>query len=125
MMPDNFTHFEQRLERIERQNRMLRLTSAVLFIASAGTLAVSLTAQPRSPQMTSAQSFVVVDGEEKTRATLGMRGLEPVLSVVDVAGKERVRLTLKDDGPTLTWVDKNGQRHEVFSEPGIRRLTER
>ena len=124
-MSDNFAHFEQRLERVERQNRILRMTCAFLLIAGAGTIAVNLTAQSRSPQTASAQSFVVVDGEEKARATLGMRGVEPLFSVLDATGKERVRLTLKDDGPTLTWVDKNGQRHEVFSEPGIRRLTER
>jgi hypothetical protein len=124
-MPDNFAHFEQRLERVERQNRILRLICAFLLIAGTGAIAVSLTAQSRSPQMSTAQSFVVVDGEEKARATFGMRGVDPLLSVLDATGKERVRLTLKDDGPTLTWVDKNGQRHEVFSEPGIRRLTER
>ena len=113
-----------RLRRLERENRGLRTFCGLLLLLTVGGIGARVTAQPRSAQAITARSFVVEDADGKIRASFALRGLQPVLSLFDEKGAERVHLAVSPDGPTLRWLDQNGRLHEMMSQPGLRPATE-
>jgi hypothetical protein len=91
---------EKRLERLESQNRRLKLLGAAMAIGVVCVTAIG--AQDQAPQKVEAKSFVLLDDAGKERATLGLfkrivggtvvqQG--PTLSLLDSAGKRRVELS--------------------------------
>ncbi len=89
----------ERLDRLERQNRRLRL--ALIAIAM-GVGAVLLTAaMPSIMQTVTAQNFVLVDAASKTRALLFVdHGGETVFDLMDARGTIRAVLEVDDGGGT-------------------------
>jgi hypothetical protein len=115
-----------RIERLERQNRMLKrgalavvVSAAALFIASLGLMGQTTTpkktpapkaakpapAAPATPPPVvlpaniEAQSFILKDANGRVRAELYMDGEGPSLKLLDQSGASLVSLSLRDGAP--------------------------
>jgi hypothetical protein len=103
---------EQRLARLERENRWMRRLGAVAVAVAA---AVFLVGQGKDkPRVVEAQKFVLRDSEGKSRAELSLRerggvGLAsllllrpdaPMLALRDGSGRSRLVLSAADEGAT-------------------------
>jgi hypothetical protein len=125
----------QRLEKVEQQNRKLKMVGVVvLSLAVAGM--VMGQAMPRA-RIVEAEGFVLKDGAGKVRAelsvvkdgsqlTLGDENgttrvalivgkVGPLLALADETGKFRAWLVAHKDGPVLNLLDENGK--VVWSAP--------
>ena len=85
------------LDRLERENRRLKIAVVVVLAVIAGT---ALTAQPPPAEQITAQEFVLVDASGETRALLNMAP-HPTLSFYDEDGEPTMILGLGPDGPVL------------------------
>src|SRR3984957_16636785 len=104
---------EIRIERLEMQNRRLKLGALTILIAF---ISVSLLGQTKQTKKTApksaaapgapvtsdqieARSFVLKDSNGKVRAELSMTGTGPGLKLRDEAGTALVTLSLNDGAP--------------------------
>ncbi len=116
----------RRLDDLGRQNRRLKhlLVAAVALLGVAGA-----TAQV-APGTVTGDRFVLVDAQNRTRATLDTAspalgaGRHPVLTFLDPAGKPRLRLGLGSRGALLEIVDENGKVRDYFGPFTARPLTQ-
>ena len=116
----------RRLDDLDRQNRRLKqiLVAAVALLAAAGARAQV------APAAVSGDRFVLVDTQNRTRATLETAppatgaGRYPVLTFLDAAGKPRLRLGLGSRGALLEIVDDNGKVRDYFGPFTARPLTQ-
>lgn len=107
-----------RIERLERQNRILKRGALVcsVFIASLFIASLALTGQvqhktpapraakpapapPALPQNIEAQSFILKDANGRKRAELSMGGEGPSFKLLDQSGTALVTLSLLDASP--------------------------
>ena len=116
----------RRLDGLDRQNRRLThllVASVVLLGAAAATAQVA-------PAAVTGDRFVLVDAQNRTRATLdtasppGGAGRYPVLTFLDPAGKPRLRLGLGSRGALLEIVDDSGKVRDYFGPFTARPLTQ-
>jgi hypothetical protein len=114
----------QRVEKLERQNRIFRIAAAVALLLGASLFLIAA----RPANVVTAERFVVQDASGKTLATLGpdTDGL-PGLSVKDtVTGKERAWLGLWNQGKevSLGFFDQNAKERSRLGilASGITRL---
>ncbi len=129
----------QRLDRLERENRRLKVAGAILLLALAAVGAMGQMTPRAVPKVVEAERFVLRDtkgnilaimGTEasgtslslydqkgKPRAWLGVTADgAPVLALFDQNGKDRAGLVLGADGtPALALLDQNGKRRAVLS----------
>jgi hypothetical protein len=106
---------EQRLARLERENRWMRRLGAVAVAVAA---AVFLVGQGKDkPRVVEAQKFVLRDSEGKSRAELSLRERGGVgLDLRDGAGTPRASLLLlRPDAPMLALRDGSGRSRLVLS----------
>ena len=95
---------EQRLRRLERQNRWMKRTG-VLALAIVATVVLSGQAKRGLPHL-KARSLTVVDARGTSRVVVSDEGLR----VNDRHGNSRVALrTISDDEPGMTFWDKSGK----------------
>ncbi len=124
----------ERLDRLERENRRLKIAGAILLLVVAAGGAMGQVLPKAVPKVVEAERFVLRDTKGKILATLGAEasGLlalvlydqngkaravlgvvadgRPVLSLLDQNGKDRAGLGLLPDGvPTLSLLDQNGK----------------
>jgi hypothetical protein len=97
-MPELQTVFD-RLERLERQNRMLK-TAGVLALGAVSALVLMAQVKPAS-RVVEAGEFILRDPEGRMRAHLSISQGAPVLDLLDVTGKTVVELTSAKPGPSL------------------------
>ncbi len=101
---------EERLTRLERNNR--RLTLALVLTGLAATLMATagMAGADAVPKQMRAGSFAVVDDNGKERVGLAVtKDGQPYLALQDDNGKNRVGLAVKKDGnPGLVLNDKKG-----------------
>jgi hypothetical protein len=104
---------EIRIERLEKQNRRLKLGALTVLIALISVSLLGQTKQtkktapksaaapgaPVTPDQIEARSFVLKDSNGKVRAELSMTGTGPGLKLRDEAGTALVTLSLNDDAP--------------------------
>jgi hypothetical protein len=116
----------RRLDGLERQNRRLKqiLVASVVLLGAVGS-----TAQV-APSAVTSDRFVLVDAQNRTRATLDTAlpptgtGRYPVLTFLDPAGKPRLRLGLGSRGALLEIVDESGKVRDYFGPFTARPLTQ-
>jgi len=107
---------EMELARAKRRNRLLLavvLLALVLLAVGAttpgiGTLTTSGAIGGRE-NVVEANRFILVDVNNKTRATLSVGEDGPWLDLRDENGIPRIRLTVSKEGPGLVLRDENGQ----------------
>jgi hypothetical protein len=99
---------EQRLRKLERQNRRLKL-SGIAGLLIVGTFVVMGQASWQGmPAAVKARSLVLVDANGATRARLFMSTIAggPELDLYDENGKSRVMLAETANGPALVFFDE-------------------
>ena len=101
-----------RLERLERQNRRLRLGGALILV---GIVSVATMGQGRAPgHAVEAQRFVVKDARGRTRAVLGATADGPGLNLYDPDGNARAALALNTENTSrLGFYDRQGKSRLV------------
>jgi hypothetical protein len=102
-----------RIERLEQQNRRLKLGSLVCFIALASIGLMGQTQRKTTrapapapapaplvlPKNIEAESFILKDSNGKARAELSMGGTGPSFKLLDQSGSALVTLSLNDAAP--------------------------
>ena len=94
---------EERLERLERQNKWMRRLGAV---GVALVAVVFLMGQGKEPPDLVVRALTLKDAAGKTRAELGVRDGAPILTLKDEAGRPRVALSQE----IMEFFDSSGPR---------------
>lgn len=107
----------RRLERVERQNRWMRLGFLLLLLL--GGIAVSdkinLDQVIVRQTLLESQELKLIDSDGNARLFVRMYSRVPVLQVLDAAGKPRMSLGLRfDDTPFIDLSDANGRTRATF-----------
>ena len=93
---------EERLARLERQNRWMKAAGAVLVLVFVGVLLAGAGQDKDKPKVLDevrAKAFVVVDKDGKDRASLScQKDGASFLGMRDQDGKVRVSLRVRSDG---------------------------
>jgi hypothetical protein len=102
---------EERLEKLERQNRRMKLAGLGAVVIAGAFVLMGQASGPRTPPEVRAKSFVLVDANGETRARLYMSasGKGPELDLLDAKGNPRVVLGANSEGPWLALYDANGK----------------
>jgi len=124
MLERELAVLSERVVRLERRLRRLRLVGMALVVATAG---VVLSGQaPPEERTVVAERFVLVDSAKKTRAGLRVaRDGAVSLTLMDAQENIRAVLGLRSDGsPLLTLSDKAGEVHALLTvrndkKPGL------
>ncbi|HYJ33633.1 MAG TPA: hypothetical protein VE326_10480 [Candidatus Binatia bacterium] len=93
---------EQRIGRLERQNRRYRLGGAILVLASAAALCIGMSA-PRKTLET--DLLLIKDANGTTRMILGMADDGPAITMLDEKGKLRANIGVTAKGPEFDFLD--------------------
>jgi hypothetical protein len=114
---------EVRIERLERQNRLLRRGAFTCLIAlvSAGLMgqtkhprkATPAPAAPVVPEKIEAESFIMKDSAGKVRAELSMAGTGPALKLLDESGSPLMTLSLNDGSPKGPMMRFSDPQHQA------------
>lgn len=94
-----------RLERLERENRWLKLGVVVVLLGIAA--AVLMGQAMREPKVVTAEQFVLRDSAGEARAVLTMSGDGPGLTLFGEDG-DHAKLRISPAGPELTMYDQGG-----------------
>jgi len=104
-----------RLDRLERDNRRLKLGGAFLVLALVSVGAMGQVLPKAVPKVVEAERFVLRDTKGKILAALGTRSSGTVLFLYDQNGKARAGLSLLADGsPGLVLADQNGKERATL-----------
>jgi len=93
---------EARVARVERFNRTLLVTLAIIL---AGVLVVGA---GKTPGKVTSSSFELVDSDGRVRATLAMGEDGPLLALKDEAGTDRLSVAHAKDGTGVYISDETG-----------------
>ncbi len=106
-----------RLDRLERENRRLKLAGAILLLALAAVGAMGQVLPKAVPKVIEAERFVLRDTKGKIVAILGADAPgTPALSLHDQNEKVRAALAIAADGrPFLALLDQNGKQRAALS----------
>jgi hypothetical protein len=94
---------EQRLEKVERENRSLRVLGTVMLLGMAGVLCLGLTSAPS--KKIEAEVLVLKSAQNKSQMILDAGADGPALTILDKNGKLRVNLGVTKEGPALDLLD--------------------
>lgn len=92
----------RRIERLERQNRKLRLAGAIVVLLGAAALSIGMSA-PRKTLET--DLLLIKDANGTTRMILGMADDGPAITMLDAKGNLRANIGVSDKGPELDFLD--------------------
>lgn len=114
--------FQTRLERLEKQNRRLRV--AGFSLCGLACLLLMLGQAKPKERTLEAESFVLVDKEGTTRASLGLlRDGAVGLHLKDTNGKTRVKLSVQGDQTAqLELLNENEQTRVALFDHFVRHL---
>jgi hypothetical protein len=98
--------FAERLTRLERENRRLKLYAGIAVLALAGLALIGPT--PGSNE-NRAERFLLSDAAGKTRASLGMTAEGPELSFLDENNRSRTTIGATSDGARFRLFDAQGR----------------
>lgn len=112
----------KRIERLEKQNRMLKQTFLVLATLAACAI---LMGQAPPSRTIEANEFLLKDASGKVRARLTLAiGGGPSLSLLDEAERVRAVLAINNGIPKIGLLDGNGEsRVNLFADAGVSGLT--
>lgn len=102
----------ERLERLERENRRLKIAGAVL-VAFLGL--ATLTGVATQDPVIGAEAFTLVGETGELRGVFALVNKEPTLALFDTSGKVRAGLSMVDDAPRLVLYGENGD--PIWSAP--------
>ncbi len=95
----------QRVEKLEKANRRLKLAGALALALVACLLLLGAASPKRTVE---AEEFNLRDANGKVRALLAMAAKRPMFVLSDANGKMRATLAITADGPLLGLFDANG-----------------
>lgn len=98
----------RRIERLERQNRRMKLAGLGALVIAGAFLLMGQASGPHTLPEVRANSFVLVDAQGKQRATLDIIMDQPRLALSDTNGTIRAALAISLGGPALVLVGSNG-----------------
>jgi len=101
----------QRLEKLERQNRWLKVAGSIFVLVVASLV---FTAQAPSKKRVEANEFILRDAEGRVSAELLSTGAGASLGMYDPRGQLRAVLAVGKYGPGLVLVDANGKIRATF-----------
>ena len=107
----------RRLERVERQNRWLRIGFLVLLLLAGYALSDKLSLDQVIVRQTLLESreLKLLDNDGNPRLFIRMYSRVPVLQVLDARGKPRMSLGLRfDDTPFIDLSDQSGRTRATF-----------
>ena len=107
----------RRLERVERQNRWMRLGFLLLLLLGGYAVSDKLDLDQAIVRQTllESQELKLIDNDGNARLFLRMYSKVPVLQVLDAAGKPRMSLGLRfDDTPFIDLSDGKGRTRATF-----------
>lgn len=96
----------QRVSRLERQNKLMKLAGVAAILGIAVILFSGATIS-KSPKVIQARALEVVDENGKPCATLGFMDGNPALFFWDKNGHNRATLGLVNEEPSLVLFDEN------------------
>ena len=94
---------EQRIERVERENRRLKIAALTALLGLGGAFSLGAAASP--PQKLEAETIVLRDAQGKSRIVLGVDEEGPGIAFLDTKGKLRLNLGLAKEGPAVDLLD--------------------
>lgn len=97
----------QRLERLERENRRVKLLAIGLAIGIAALVLMGQVPATRGTKVIEAERFVLLDTNGRTRAILGAGPQGYALAFYDANGKGRLVVGVDAAGPNLGLLDAN------------------
>ncbi len=108
-----------RLDRLERENLLLKRAGALL-VGGAMVLLVVGTNLVRAPREVSAERFVLKDEHGRSRAMLSLKyDLAPALALMDESGRDQVLLRAMPDGSSaLEYFEDQAPRVAMTSQTG-------
>jgi hypothetical protein len=93
-----------RLERLERQNRIVRAGGTLAILAGAAALCIGMSAPRRTLET---DLLVIKDTAGNTRMILGMADDGPAITMLDKSGKLRANIGVTDKGPEFDFLDQS------------------
>lgn len=109
-------HLTQRLDRLERENRRLKLLGALALLGVAALILMGQTAPTSVANTLEAERFVLRDGAGHVRGTFGLRADgTAALALTDDTQQDRVVLSVTAPGlPGLDLSDRSGPRAGLY-----------
>jgi len=107
----------QRLDRLERENRRLKISGAILLLALAAVGVMGQVLPKAVPKVVEAERFVLRDAKGRVLAIWGTEASgTPGLHLYDLNGKPRAGLAVvgADGTPRLVLADQNGKARAVL-----------
>jgi len=107
----------RRLERVERQNRWMRLGFLLLLLLGAFAVSDKLDLDQAIVRQTllESQELKLIDNDGNARLFVRMYSKVPVLQILDATGKPRMSLGLRfDDTPFIDLSDGRGRTRATF-----------
>ena len=115
MREANLEAMEQRLDRVERENRLLKRAGVLTLAVIAAVVLMGQATPSRVAKVVEAENFVLRDGSGTARAILNVSGGSVNLALADRQGKHRAVLYVMDDGTAgLALRDKDLVRRTVL-----------
>jgi len=108
---------EERLARLERENRWMKLGGGVLLLALVAVLFVGAGQEKDKPKVLEevrARKISVVDDAGKMRVGIAFQDESPVVGIWDRNDKLRISLTVTSDGPFLILGDEKERARMTF-----------
>ena len=105
MTPEEYAVLVERLERVERSNRRLRLMAVLLFMILSAAVLMGASLGER---VVNADAFTLTGPRGEPRAMLGMTPEEPMFILYDPAGNARLWMGVVDDAPGIVLFDAAG-----------------
>jgi hypothetical protein len=112
---------EERLEKLERQNRRMKLAGLGAVVIAGAFVLMGQASGPRTLPEVRAKSFVLVDANGETRARLYMSAPpeRPELDLLDAKGNPRVVLDASGTSGGLDLLDAKGNERLTLYGPPI------
>jgi hypothetical protein len=114
---------EERIARLEQQNRRMKVAVSVIVVAVLGGVLVAGPLLPRqanaqtpsAPRIVEANEFRLLDESGRVRGRFAVDKDGPGLAFGDENGKLRAALRVDKDGPLLLFNDKNEKLRAVLA----------
>jgi len=116
-MKNEHDTIEQRLGKLERQNRRMKLAGVGALVIAGAFLLMGQARAPRTLPEVRARDFILEDAQGRERANLTVASAGPGLVLYGEDGKLRVGLSVWSDGPGLHLYNATGSEGIVMHMP--------
>ncbi len=94
--------FLVRIERLERQNRVVRFAGLVAVLIGMAAMCIGMSAPRRSLET---ELILIKDATGSTRMILGMSDDGPAITMLDAKGRLRANIGVTERGPEFDFLD--------------------